>query len=1684
MLDSMQSSHAPEGLSHQGRARSTPSNHDPFDDTNPLRLKVRQWQEEVGGVVNAPYVESTGNAPSPTKSSPRIVRDRLMRPPIRARQRKAVTPKVKSSSTPKKRVVSDEHWRKDLNIKHSTPNKASAAKQTDVVERYLQSLPSDVGIDEIRQSTSEGTSTRSPASERNKREFCPKNESRKREPNRSNDMHTNPDQESQDVRERQLEKRLGPRRSIKPNQNRFPGDRAQLNISGKLRDSDFARDPGAASDSLSSENGPGNFWTRKSNNPIHIGIPFSSAGLFSKKKLADSNSTPPTAEFSHPSSVEAWLSSTSDPFVESGNRSGDIPPSSGSRSRKSAWSDTDGTSESDNPKRRSNTKQQLPKDPQYNESLQSTILSAEPQENTTTVVSEETALTAESKEISGSAAKSPDVKQSPEYACNRKISLLEESLEEALHASNGHSSSDSSEVESIDLPPPLALRRPFPSTGAHRLSTILSVETESTAAETEESNRQTTSDPKISIPDSEHKREGEFLHEDTNCLSRPEDGGDMKRRLTKSADLISALSFPGDDAHSVRSRRSIRTNRTRLASATITDIMQELIADEAKYMRELRTLVDGVIPVLLTSILSKSDSVVAAGFFGPSIDPSDQENFIKPIVSMGMSLKRLKSCHKRIPLQDADSLLLWAEGAAKAYRDYLAAWRLGFQDVVVNLAPPEKDNGSKSRNSDTGSLCDGMDQDDDGDVIDGDGEKVDVAYLLKRPLVRLKYLSKTFRAIDHKRSSIESQVVFAMYRDLVADARRRSNEERARLEDNAAAAIDPTRARSLKTLGVMDDVRVDKARRVRARDPFSLSLLHSSGQQIDCGIELLLRDNPPDKGPGGDLLICEVDEADRWLLFPPIDKGRISARHGEKNDGIVVMVRGVPGEESDWKELITLYSDDQQACQDWVHMLGLSPFPPKINRSLSFVNRSKARSKHNSATKQPHSLPTVIEHSIPEPTAIDVPIGETSLDTTARRSQVSYSDNNHSHSKNSEPRSTPTKTPLHRANAKRRSQRPDMSCLLSPNRPSLERTREESLAENDDAADSGPMPSTPTRTHRHSPQNSTSYPTPESESVKAIDKCSLSPVPSRNLPIVPKVRKSSNLSSSTTSSYSDDSVSSPPQNKDTEISPSEKISDIAEPLAEDESPPPPPPHKSKNSMNSPPPLVQQTALRPQKRHMSSPLKHQYEPSTASESSESDALTITGTQDDSSSETESSDEDLDDNIVTPDPPVPIHPATDNPPSASLNAPEATVGPSSSASQAPYKAVPSQPNKSSTSVASMFIWHDKGSWESLHGDECHIVIIPGLIEAYDKADIPKLMELAGANEPAHDCVQPLLALELTPLVPIRRGTAVDISIRSPPTPISKLHVTGNNVMFRAPNAEECDKLYGFINYSRINNPTYVALQNARGPYFMQSEGLNRKESTRSKKGLLKWGLGRRNSYRASSVNRPSSIAPSDSSVGTMATAFSALKNFGRGNKMFNIARSTITSRTGGSGNGSVYSDSTSGSPYNAAMASIGLTNAKIRLYCRESLTKWSDMGSARLTILPATPPPPAATSASRPGTGNSINDPSKMPARPGSSAGESQSFLTPPRARPAPVSLKQEKRIVVTAKETGAILIDACLDERCFERVARTGIAVSVWEDGGIPKEGGVVGGNIKVYMIQMKNEAEAAYTFGLVGKLRY
>lgn len=321
----------------------------------------------------------------------------------------------------------------------------------------------------------------------------------------------------------------------------------------------------------------------------------------------------------------------------------------------------------------------------------------------------------------------------------RAVSVASSALSSSVDAS-------SIDFESISLKPrPLAVQRHFPTRGK-RLSTIASVDSFPSKAPPpgEEINESVFSDDRT-VSGMTASEVGSQLNETSTIISRR---STRKNRLASHADLISVLSMPKAGAKSIVSARSIRTNRSRLATATLPDIMRELASDESKYMRELRTIVDGVIPVLLSCVLSKTDSAVAAGLFSRS-NKSDPSDVTKPIMDMGVCLERLKTLHKRVPKEDSDNFLSWAQSAQRVYADYISVWRLGFQDVVISLAPADDDPFKPARivnGPDDGAPWDeGMPRNAEGYVVNGDGERVDVAYMLKRPLVRLKYLAKSLK---------------------------------------------------------------------------------------------------------------------------------------------------------------------------------------------------------------------------------------------------------------------------------------------------------------------------------------------------------------------------------------------------------------------------------------------------------------------------------------------------------------------------------------------------------------------------------------------------------------------------------------------------------------------------------------------------------------------------------------------------------------------------------------------------------------------------------------------------------------------------------------------------------------------------------------------------------------------------
>jgi len=1011
-----------------------------------------------------------------------------------------------------------------------------------------------------------------------------------------------------------------------------------------------------------------------------------------------------------------------------------------------------------------------------------------------------------------------------------------------------------------------------------------------------------------------------------------------------------------------------------------------------------------------------------------------------------------------------------------------------------------------------------------------------------------------------------------IFQQLVGDARKRSNDEHARLEDEAAANIDPTRARDPRSLAPLSGVRVDVNRCVRARDHFDLHLYHSSGQEVDCRVEVLLRDDAPGHGASGDILVCEVDSTGRWLLLPPIQQSHISARNGDNKGEIIVMMRGFHADGKEWSEILSLTGDDEQTGFEWVQMLGLNPIPPQLSelkRGQTPEKPSRPTSSHASSSLVSAATGSTPPHKsrTPSPHEIEIPIGEQAnamskkwaYDTSSRGPQSRSvspitppsSDNQYPGrrtggnavsppspveplSREGEGARTASPRPKSQGNDSQNERTPrslnDAMQIAGSGSPlSLKRTRAKRLSKNpaspttrpsrqivvDDPIEEPlptkrlskrnriqkPQSAAPSSLSQSSKGFSVWMPGSEAEysdesdedkrSERSVEDDEESPVrpqmhrrtssvPTMDMPSIPKLRKSSEpttpVRADELSQIPEPPASAPPKLDYAFTIPEE------DPLQDevDDAPPPVPPHrtpspatpKNLKTSNTPVFTPTQAAFRG-KRRSSSPLKHEYEPSTCTESSSESEEEISEEEEEEHITSESSDDELEDDVPTPLMPLgQLRPLPKvSPPSSIYTLPNGTITPSQSASNTPYRAVPRASTQAAKAVASIFTWSDAGRWDSLHPDECSIVVTPGKIEVFElSAAHSKPLVTDGDEIIQPGGKAPLIAVELTPLVPLRKSTAIDISIRSPPTAESRIK-SGNNIMLRSRNAQECAQLYAMINQSRINNPTYIALQNARGPYGQSSwaEAMDRQNAARtssgSGNGWFGGTLGRRSSYRKTSTRAASISAATESSVGTMNTALrSALGRFSFAkNRRFNIRGSTLGSRstnsleTGSSGSGT----STPLDPERAPGAPAGITNTKCRLYERESLTKWRDMGAARLTIM--LPDRSIPTSTMREGKGS-----------------------------PGIRDISQEKRIVVIGKNKEETLLDVTLSESCFERVARSGIAVSVWEDlvgldgvvGRAAITGGVSGARARVFMIQMKSERECAYSFSLLGKLRY
>ncbi|CAK7213374.1 hypothetical protein SCUCBS95973_001782 [Sporothrix curviconia] len=484
-------------------------------------------------------------------------------------------------------------------------------------------------------------------------------------------------------------------------------------------------------------------------------------------------------------------------------------------------------------------------------------------------------------------------------------------------SSDGTSSFASSATPSYGGP----RRRPPPTNGDHELSTIVSVASYSTRPSDTMS---TISESTVTQDTAFSKGSGDLSRKKSDKSSTG-----LKRRLTKHSDLVSVLSLPEDSqlparTRSIRLARSLHRKTSKLDNATLDDLLLEFQEDENIYRRELKTLASGVIPVLLTQFVDQNGDRRAKDVFRADISSHKADLMSRAVVNMGVALEKLSLLHQFVPVTDAPRMVDWLEKVYPIYDKYLDVWRLGFQGVIVNLAP------AAGKSAEEDSLVNGMERNEDGDVLDENGERVDVAYLLRRPLVRIKWMLKFAKGVNIILGrGVAGDIVYKL-ENLHEKARRRNREETARKTDEDASNTDTTRVRDLRNLAILDNVAIDQTRQVSAKDWFNMSLSHSNGQRLECQVELIFRDKINDASDRGDVLIRETGGGDRsWLLFPPISMSQISASkaRGQDSLSLTMMIRDTyMGRE--WYELITIYAELEETVEDWLDILGRSPVPP------------------------------------------------------------------------------------------------------------------------------------------------------------------------------------------------------------------------------------------------------------------------------------------------------------------------------------------------------------------------------------------------------------------------------------------------------------------------------------------------------------------------------------------------------------------------------------------------------------------------------------------------------------------------------------------------------------------------------------------------------------------------------------
>ncbi|RYP72358.1 hypothetical protein DL769_004467 [Monosporascus sp. CRB-8-3] len=1035
-------------------------------------------------------------------------------------------------------------------------------------------------------------------------------------------------------------------------------------------------------------------------------------------------------------------------------------------------------------------------------------------------------------------------------------------------------------------------RRP-PTNGHHELSTIASEVDSRGTQETELSSMVSGSTVTETTAFTRSTRTG------TDLSRQKSQKPGLKRRLTKHSDLVSVLSLPDDGpapsrSHSLRSARSVRRTSNNLHNATVESLICEFADDENFYQRELKTLMDGVMPVLLTQVV-RGEGRASEDLFGSPSAERRQEMLSKAVVDMGVVLDKLRNTHKRCPLLDVHKLPQWLESVHAIYNKYLDVWRLGFQGVIVNLAPAMLDDGD--------SLINAMPRNEAGDVLDEDGERIDVAHLLRRPLVRIKRITKFIQGYRSVARTDDYEFLASMWEKLEEKARRRHKEETARVVDDDASYTDTSRVRNLQTLEALSNARIDRYRQVYAKDTFCLDLRHSNGQRLVCQVELISRDNSLYKSDPGDLLIREIGNGGQsWLLFAPVIGGYYSARQGDDAYQLVLMIRG---HKDEWYELLTLSADDKEQILEWLEILGNSPVPPPVVKRTLPPPQKPAPSPKTSAVDAPLGERQPRRQHTSSPSLGIIESLEASLKTPSR-----------CHSRNASLPITPNAEPP--------------AAGTSSSSPETAPPRDYYLTSRP------PIPGQPYEIQNEGElqDNEESHPFDESLLPDPLD-----------------LKKSSPNSTP----YRQDGAPPPPVHR----SFSQNAPNLAPPAE-------PSSNRLKRRQSSPlkheyHPSDISTEASSSISETDDDYDHYDE--NYDDYDEYDDGSVTA----ESSDDEFEEADIPDTVPAISvkqhpgqaPPLSVISESLESLSPSASASHAAL------SQTNTTKAPEYVFRSVASIS--YWDNKYGCWKDLWPDLCSIVTTPGLIEAYPHQRVSASSggqpEQAEERPLIALDLTPLVMLRNSTVLDLEIRSPV-LSYARLYSKVNRIETSF--FRFRAPSYQECENLYLAAHRARMDNTKYKALEEetrirAFGQHQQQQPSL---QDGGDGSGRRRGWFGRKNSYRAS-ARAPSQSAGSAPSLSSTMSASSFLKKLMGGRQSFNIAGSSVgRSRPGSVGGGadpSLYGPSTASSSWGAPRSpsvsaaqsgppggSLTTNNIRIRLHLMVSASKWEDHGNCLLEV----------------------------------------------------------------------------------------------------------------------------------------